>query len=719
MAAQVVHRKKRNIKGQATTKTTEPVAQSSTVSTTSTSIKPRLWLLFLAAIITLAVYLPALNNQFTNWDDRPYVLNNPLIKQLDWRSVKEMFASQNLEHRYWMGNYHPLSILTLALNYHMVQKDGEPVPWIFILTNILLHVINTILVFLIILRLSKKNWIAFAVALIFGIHTLHVESVAWISERKDVLYTLFYLWALLLYIRYVERERALLYIASLLLFLLSLLSKGQAVSLAITIFLIDIFYRRRLLSGRVIAEKIPFLALALIFGLIAIEAQKHSSALQVHEVYALYKRIGIASYGFAMYILKMLLPIHLSAIYPYPDILHKTIPFYYYLFTIFDLFVIYLAFRWYKKGHTLAALGIAFFVVNIIFLLQLIPVGSAVYADRYSYIPSIGFFLAMAYFWDRLFNNKKALALGLLSFYSAILIILTVNRITVWHDSLRLWSDTVKKSPKAVMAWNNLGSVKSRMADDSAKEGKIKPAIDLYNQAIDHYTRAVKRKPDYASAFYNRGTAKFELAKITNDTSLVYDAINDLNTAIAIKVDFTEAFLERGIAYDYLNDMTNANINFRRVLMLDPNNNKALVNLGIYYGKRGLLDSAISYFNKAIENNPNLAEAYINRGLAYTLKGDYTSALEDLNYALGLDPNNAAAYLNRSLIFQGLKEFDKALGDIDKAIALMPNNPELYYKKAVLLEKLNQKQQACKAYETAAQMGYTPAIQAVRLKCKK
>ncbi len=726
MAAQIVHRKKqRNNNGHDQANSPEPVAQTFVPQNPAapdlpvSATKTHPWIIITIALITFIVYLPALRNQFTNWDDRPYVLNDPMIKELNWQSIKEMFASKNLEHRYWMGNYHPLTILTLAINYHTVQKDGKPVPWIFILTNILLHVINTILVFLIILRLSKNEWIAFAVGLLFGIHTLHVESVAWIAERKDVLYTMFYLWSLLVYIKYVEKNKAWLYFWSLCLFVLSLLSKGQAVSLALSVLLIDIFYRRRLVSARVIIEKSVFFILALIFGLIAIEAQKHSSALQVNEVYALYKRIGIASYGFAMYLLKLFVPVHLSAIYPYPDILNKTIPFYYYLFALVDVFVLYLAYRWYKKGHQLAALGIAFFVLNIIFLLQLIPVGSAVYADRYSYIPSIGFFLTLAYFWEKLLISKKKLAYATLGIYSLFLIVLTISRISVWHDSLRLWKDTVHKTPKAVVAWNNLGSVLSRMAKDSVQDGKQKVAVNLYKQAIYDYGRGIKRKPDYASAFYNRGTAKFELGKLTLDTSLVKDAIKDLNTAIAIKVDFTEAFLERGIAYDFLGNSTEAYSNYKRILMLSPTNTKALINLGIYYGKKGELDTAIKYFNKAAKINPHLTEIYINRGLAYTLKHDYTQALKDLRHAIELAPNNPASYINLSLTHESIREFDKALADIDKAITLSPDNPDFYYKKALLLERIDQKQKACKNYHKAASLGYPPAIRAIKIKCKK
>ena len=715
MTSQVVHRKKKH-----STKKTLSQLPPSTPHNTDNNLKDKIpinWLLLiLALLITFFTYLPSLKNEFTTWDDNSYVINNPLVKQLNKNSIKEIFASENLKYRYWMGNYHPLTILSLAINYNTLQKNDKPVAWVFIFTNILLHIINTFLVFLLILNLSQKNWLAFVVALLFGIHTLHVESVSWISERKDVLYTMFYLWALLLYIRYVKKQKLHLYFLSIIVFLLSLLSKGQAVSLSLTIILIDIFYRRKLLSYTVIIEKIPFFTLSLIFGLIAIEAQKYSSALQIDQVYELYKRIGIASYGFAMYILKMILPIHLSAIYPYPDILNKTIPFYYYLFLIFDLFILFITYKWYKKGHYLAAFGIAFFVFNIIFLLQLIPVGSAIYADRYSYIPSIGFFLTIAYFWNKLFENKKQLAILLLSVFSITLIILTINREKVWRNSLSLWTDTTQKSPKAVVGWNNLGSIKAQIAKDSIKVN-TNLSIDLYKQAVKDFSKAIEKKPDYANAFYNRGNAFFELARLTNDTSLITKALEDINKAIAIKVDFIDAFIQRGLIYDYINDLENAYINYKRVLMLSPNNTKALINLGIYFGKKELLDSAITYFNKAEKINPKLAEIYINRGLAYNLKKEYDKALTDLSIAIKLNPDRPAAYYNRAITYKNLKKYNKAIEDIDKAIELMPENSEFYYTKAIILEKLGKKTEACVYYQKSAKLNYMPAIKQFNLKC--
>ncbi len=718
MSREIVHRKKRPVTpANAATVTAE--TPPLTPENLPAEARPRYIIPLVIALLTIIVYLPALKNQFTNWDDQAYAINYPLYKNFTLSSIKEMFFSSDPHLRYWMGNYHPLTMLTLAINHQMFQKDGKPVPWIFILTNILLHAINTILVFLIIFRLSKNNFISLAVALLFGVHTLHVESVAWIAERKDVLYTLFYLWSLLIYIKYVNKNKLSLYLVSLFLFILSLLSKGQAVSLALSIILIDIFYKRRIFSLKVVAEKLPYLILALIFGLIAIEAQKNSSALQTSDMYPLFKRIGIASYAYAVYLFKLFLPIHLSAIYPYPDIVHKTIPFYYYLFAIVDLAVLWLMYLWYRRGRMLPALGIAFFTVNIAFLLQLIPVGSAIYADRYTYIPSIGFYLTISYFLTKIKEKKSSVAISILAAYSLLLIFLTISRIKVWHDSKSLWTDTIAKTPKAVVAWNNLGSVISEEAKAAKEKGRIDRSIILYRQAIEHYNKAIERKPDYSSAFYNRAVSEYEIGRALNDTDLVWKAIDDLNNAITVKLDFKEAFLQRGVAYDWLNKLALAYNDYKRVLELDPHNTKVLINMGIYYGKKQMYDTAIAYFNRALKKDPTMAEALSNRGLAYMLKGNLDSALKDFNKAISLDSSKASTFYNRSLVYIRKKQYPKALADLNKAIQLMPNNPEFYFVRGNVYLTIKRTADACKNYSLAAQYKYAPAIKALRKYCRK
>jgi len=324
-----------------------------------------------------------------------------------------------------MGNYHPLTMISLAIDYQLSKKfssdtpppqqiigENDPppevTPYIFHLCNIIFHLINTILVFWVIFLLFQnfkpdtRFWVAIITALLFGVNTIHVESVTWISERKDVLYTMFYLFSLLAYIKYLNKKKYTFFALSLFLFILSGLSKGQAVSLAPTLIIVDWLYKRKLLSRKVILEKIPYFAIGLVFGIIAIYAQEEGEAIHAMDEYAFYYRILFAAYGSTMYFLKMLVPHDLAAIYPYP---HGGVPIKFWFYLI-PLTLYIFVFVWALKKAKNIAFAIAFFFLNIALVLQFIPVGSAIMADRYAYIPSIGFFLIIALLMKWVFEKR-------------------------------------------------------------------------------------------------------------------------------------------------------------------------------------------------------------------------------------------------------------------------------------------------------------------------
>jgi hypothetical protein len=258
--------------------------------------------------VTLLCYLFSLNNDFLRtWDDHIYVTNNELIKDVSFNSIKRMFTEDDGLY----GNYHPLTILSLALNYH----DGVG-SFPFHLTNLILHLLNTALVFIFIYLISEKIVVAGLVSLWFGIHPVHVESVAWISERKDVLYAFFYLLSLITYRLYLKKNLNITwYILTLVFFVCSVLSKSMAVSLSVVLFAIDYLASRKF-QLRVILEKIPFVLFAIIVGLVAVKLQGESATGGI--TFPFVNKVLHGFYGFSMYIAKMFIPANLSAFYPYP-----------------------------------------------------------------------------------------------------------------------------------------------------------------------------------------------------------------------------------------------------------------------------------------------------------------------------------------------------------------------------------------------------------------
>jgi len=500
------------------------------------------------------------------------------------------------------------------------------------------------------------------------------------------------------------------------LFVLSLLSKGQATSLAVTIILVDYFYNRKLLSLKVILEKIPFLLVALFFGLLAIEAQRQGNALQVINSTPIFNRIGVAAFGFTMYLLKLILPLGLSAVYPYPDIVHQTIPLYFWLGLITVFLVAFIAYKSFKKDKILF-FGIGFFAVNIVLLLQLLPVGSAIYADRYVYIPSIGFYLIVAYLISKITKQNNKTTFAVIGVYAVLLSVLTVIRIGDWRDSRTLWEDVTVKQVKSVVAWNNLGSEYNRTSEKYFKDNDFEKYKEYKYKAINCFDNGIDRKPDYTSAFYNRGFSKYDLGEKLNDTALIYQAIQDFNQAIATDLNFVRAYQQRAAAYDWLGNYSKALSDYDYALSLRPNNVDVLVNRGTTKGKTGDLKAALVDFNRAIELKPEMAQAYSNRGLAYAFLNQFDEAIADYDKAIQLEPLGNT-YYNRGMVYFNLKNFQEALKNFQEAIAVNYQLAEVYFYSAICESQLSLNDKACADMQIAAKKGLPTAIQQLKNFCK-
>jgi len=682
--------------------------------------------LIIILLITFVSYTPTFKNEITNWDDDRYLTENPLIKNLDGKTISKMFYSGTTEELFWMGNYHPLTMLSLNLNYQMlsdsdVDDEGKIInPFIFQFTNILLHLINTILVFFLILILFKNFPIAFITALLFGVHTLHVESVTWISERKDVLYTAFFLSSLIFYSKYTEKFEVKNLILAFIFFLLSSFSKGQAVSLAVTLVAIDYLKNRNLLDFKLIAEKVLFVVIGIIFGLIAIEAQKQGMALQDIDHYGITKRILIASWGFLQYFVKLIAPLNLSAIYPYPDIINKTIPIFYASGLLVVGFVSWALFYYFKKSREIT-FAIAFFVINIALLLQLIPVGSAIMADRYAYIPSIGFFVLIALIYQKLLDKKlisKNILIAIIALFTAFYGYLTFERTKMWKDSMTLWNDVVEKQPQAVVAWNNRGSQNDINAAVMKKERNFEKYTEYKLQSISDFTKAIEGKPDYQHAFYNRGTAKKEYGETKNDTSYILSSIVDFDSAIRIQLDFGQAFQNRAIAYEFLGEYEKALSDYNRAIEINPLNFDFYVNRGVIKGKTGNFEEAIADFNYVITNEPENSSAYSNRGLANDNIGNLEQALSDYNMSISLDPGAYTAYYNRALVNFRLGNKQEAINDLTTVLKIEPDNVAALYMRGTYYIDLDLKDLACIDFSVAANLNNEYAKMMLQKFCK-
>jgi len=302
------------------------------------------YLLILILFVTIVVFFPSLQGSFTNWDDPEYVLDNEAIKGLSISNIKIVFTSV------FQGNYQPIAMMTYMIEHSLFELD----PFIYHLTNLIFHLLNTWLVFYLIRLLTKNTVISFITAILFGINALQVESVAWISERKNVVYAFFYLAALINYILYVTtknkfQRKYLFY--SLGLFVLSLLSKGQAVTLPITFFAVDFLLKRKF-NRKLILEKVPFLILSIIIGITAINVQNTFGVIKDEGLdHSFIERFLFASYSIITYVYKLIAPVHLSNFYPYPEKIDGAYPIIFYIAPLLVLIICFAIFRTIKKTH--------------------------------------------------------------------------------------------------------------------------------------------------------------------------------------------------------------------------------------------------------------------------------------------------------------------------------------------------------------------------------
>lgn len=329
-------------------------------------------LISLILIITFVAFLPSLKNGFVNWDDEIYVINNTAIKSLSVGNINKILTS------FFVGNYQPLAILSYLLEYQFVKLNLFG----YHLTNLILHLFNCLLVFWLIAMLSGRVSIALITSILFGVHPLLVESVAWISERKDVLYAVFFLGATICYLKYLrEKQKLKYYLFSIFLFALSLLSKSMAITLPLVLLLIDYLLHRRH-DKYMFIDKAPFFLLSLIFGIIAIYSQNSSEPSMQRGLYYLLTKFIILSYCIIFYLNKIFMPIRLSCLYPYYGLENILLPLFYPTMFIILLVAVIISCKYTKKF----IFGSAFFLIIILPVLQFMPLGETIVADRYKYI---------------------------------------------------------------------------------------------------------------------------------------------------------------------------------------------------------------------------------------------------------------------------------------------------------------------------------------------
>ena len=618
-----------------------------------------LYIYLLLFISCLLVYFNSFQNELIyNWDDGAYVYENPYISSLNWNNIKAIFTS------FYPGNYHPLTLLLNALIYHFVGNES----FLYHFVQFIFHVLNTFLVYKFISLLQNKKWISIGVALLFAVHPMHVESVAWISEMKDVLYTFFFLLALITYHYYVNKpdKKTKWYLWTIFLFILSLLSKPSAVIFSVVLLAMDLYYER-LWRWRTWIEKIPFFLLSLGFGIITILAQE-GAIQELGPVLKGYERALIVIYSYILYLWKFFLPINLSAAYPYPIKDGGVLPTEYFIIPIafIALCVIVYLLRKNKKFIW----GILFFTINLLMVIQIIPVGGMIASERYTYIPYIGLSFSALTLMEKYIKNIK-LNYVILGIIVVIFTFLAHQRTYYWRNGDVLFSDVLNKYPRYAYGYNNRGFLYwDHYAIDIYKDNP-QMKEKYVEKALQDFTKAINLDYTYAEPFLNRGILYY-------NTGRPDQALADFNRFLELKPDNPDGLLNRANTLSTLGRFKEAIPDYNKYLTIKNDDPKAYMWRGIAYFNIQNYDSAIIDFNKSIEIDPDYYEPYYWLGVIYYNQKDYSNALKYLDLSISKNSNNANSYIWKGLCYMNMNEYHKAIEQYSKAIEIDPNNSTAY-----------------------------------------
>ena len=650
-------------------------------------VRQKLIVYLVLTVITFAVFWQVNQYDFINFDDNVFVTENSHV-QSGITPEGFLWAFNTGDLRFW----HPLVWLSFMFDYqlHGLNAGG------YHLTNLILHVLSTLLLFWLFSRMTGAIWRSAFVAALFALHPLHVESVVWIAERRDVLSAFFWILTLCLYVYYTEKPGIRRYLLVFLCFACGLMSKIMVVTLPIVMILLDYWPLDRLQSRKIVTnvpktmpitankgkkknklkkealeknippprvqklsepkvagviplwqlkEKIPFFILSVVFVIIIITLYSPDNPDMRDHPYVkqlpLMSRIANASVAFVTYLGKTVWPYDMAIFYPFPD----QIPLWQVLGASLLILVSTVAVIVMIKRLPYLFTGWMWFSITIAPVIGIIQISLATpyaMADRYHYLPSIGLAVMMAWGMPALIKSeeiRKKLLYPAGIIFLAFLSFLSWKQCGYWQNTITLFNHTLKVTDHNWLAYNIRGNAHRSLGN--------------YRQAIEDYDKVIEIKPGYIEAYMNRGIAY-------NDLGNYRQAIEDYGRVIEINPGYADAYNKRGAAYNVLGNYRQAIEDYGRAIKINPGYADAYYNRGIAFNNLSNYKQAIENYNTAIEIKRDFANAYNNRGAAYNVLGNYRQAIEDYGRAIEINPGYKMAYFNRAIVY--LNQGDKISG---------------------------------------------------------
>jgi tetratricopeptide (TPR) repeat protein len=597
------------------------------------------------------VYAPVWHHDFVNYDDDRYVTENAFVKNgLSPASIRWAITATHA------SNWHPLTWLSHMLDVELYSLE----PAGHHLTSVVLHAVNAVLLMWVLFLMTGRFRPSLLVALLFALHPLRVESVAWVAERKDVLAGLFWMLTLLAYGRYARRPGATRYGLVIACFALGLTAKPMLVTLPFVLLLLDVWPLRRMAGEasvirRRVVEKLPLLALSAASVAITLVAQKGGGAMRASEIWPLGHRLANALVAYVAYLWKTVWPTGLACFYPHPAAVNAAGSWMRWAVVAGLLLAMAtggaaVAMR--RRPHV--AVGWFWFLGTLVPVIGIVQVGSQAMADRYTYLPLIGIYIVVAWTMSEWIEGSKRLRTFLVPVVAIVLVTfaaLTWFQVGHWKNGQALFEHALGVTRDNYVAHNNLGSLFESRGD--------------LEQAATQFEWALRIRPDFPPAHNNFGLV---LTKQGDPPR----AIEHFERAVGLDPGYAEAHNNLGAAFQRQGNSARAAEHFERAVSLDPDHAEAHNNLGIILERRGDLVRAAERYERALQIDPDFAEAHSNLGNVLLSRGDLAGARARYESALGVQPNFAEAHNNLGFVLARQGDLRGAVSHYRRALEIRP-----------------------------------------------
>jgi tetratricopeptide (TPR) repeat protein len=594
-------------------------------------------------VATLAVYSQVRTFDFVNYDDPDYVTDNSHVRNGLTKDGAEWAFTTT-----FAANWFPITWLSHMLDVQLfgLQSGRHH------LVNVLLHTLSTLLLFALLERMTAAPWKSAFVAFVFALHPLHVESVAWVAERKDVLNGLFWFLTLWAYLNYVKRPAAVRYVSMFLLFCCGLMSKQMVVTLPLAALLLDIWPLRRFQTDprRVIFEKIPLFCVAAAASVATYLVQKGGGTISSLDELPFTLRIENALISYLTYLTKLFWPANLAVFYPYP----AALPVWKAVAAGLALAgVTAVVFIWIPRRPYLAV-GWLWYLITLGPVIGIVQIGLQSHADRYTYVPMIGISIMLAWGAPDLLQRVgygKPLLAALSTATCCAWLIVTWFTVGHWRDSATLTQHAIRVTERNYVAYNNLGVVLRR-------EGRIEEAIASFNEAIDI-------KPQNGDAQNNLGEALLAQGKVDEATPHIMEALR-------LQPNSPETHVNMGAALSKGGAFEKAEAQYSIALRYNPSSAEAHCGLGVCHTEQGQLEKAVPELEEAIRLKSEYADAHYNLGRVLGLLGRTEDAKAQFAEAIRLDPENAEAHFNLGAALVAQDRLSESVEEFQAAIRINP-----------------------------------------------